>query len=94
MHVGRAKAGILNLGAKRTLVFVGVSADNLIAMKVVTGLTRMLGRMFGRKNAPLDRTQLVNLYFTSTNGRDGYSPESQENRTRRNGKYSHLRERA
>jgi hypothetical protein len=63
-------------------------------MKVVTGLTRMLDRMFGRRSRPLDRTKLVNLYFTSTNGRDGYSPEIQENRTRRNGKYSHHRERA
>jgi hypothetical protein len=63
-------------------------------MKVVTGLTRALGRIFGRKNVPLDRTKLVNLYFTTTNERDGYSPEIQENRTRRNGKYSHHRERA
>jgi hypothetical protein len=63
-------------------------------MKVVTGLTRMLSRVFGRRDQALDRTKLVNLYFTTTNGRDGYSPEIQENRTRRNGKYSHHRERA
>ena len=63
-------------------------------MKVVTGFTRMLSRVFGRRDQALDRTKLVNLYFTSTNGRDGYSPEIQENRTRRNGKYSHHRERA
>jgi hypothetical protein len=63
-------------------------------MKVVAGLSRMLGRVFGRADQPLDRTKLVNLYFTSTNGKDGYSPEIQENRTRRNGKYSHHRERA
>jgi hypothetical protein len=54
----------------------------------------MLSRVFGRHNQPLDRTKLVNLYFTTTNGKDGYSPEIQENRTRRNGKYSHHRERA
>ena len=63
-------------------------------MKVVTGFTRMLSRVFGRGQDRLDRTKLVNLYFTSTNSRDGYSPEIQENRTRRNGKYSHHRERA
>ena len=63
-------------------------------MKVVTGFTRILGRVFGRKDSQLDRTKLVNLYFTTTNARDGYSPEIQENRTRRNGKYSHHRERA
>jgi hypothetical protein len=54
----------------------------------------MLSRVFGRKHGSLDRTKLVNLYFSATNGRDGYSPEIQENRTRRNGKYSHHRERA
>ena len=54
----------------------------------------MLSRVFGRGQDRLDRTKLVNLYFHSTNGRDGYSPEIQENRTRRNGKYSHHRERA
>ena len=63
-------------------------------MKIVTGFTRMLSRVFGRKQKSLDRTKLVNLYFSATNGRDGYSPEIQENRTRRNGKYSHHRERA
>ena len=63
-------------------------------MKVVTGLTRVFSRMFGRKREALDRTKLVNLYFDTTNSRDGYSPEIQENRTRRNGKYSHHRERA
>jgi len=54
----------------------------------------MLSRVFGRRQQSLDRTKLVNLYFSATNGRDGYSPEIQENRTRRNGKYSHHRERA
>ena len=54
----------------------------------------MLSRMFGRRAEQLDRTKLVNLYFDTTNGKDGYSPEIQENRTRRNGKYSHHRERA
>ena len=53
----------------------------------------MLSRVFGRRDQALDRTKLVNLYFTSTNGKDGYSPEIQENRTRRNGKYGHQRER-
>jgi hypothetical protein len=64
-------------------------------MKLVTGFTRMFGRMFGRKDEALDRSKLVNLYFSTTNEQRGaYSPENQENRTRRNGKYSHHRERA
>ena len=63
-------------------------------MKLVTGLTRVLNRVFGRKDAPLDRAKLVGIYLTTANDRDGYSPEIQERRTRRNGKYSHHRERA
>lgn len=64
-------------------------------MNMVTGFTRMLNRVFGRRDAPLDRSKLVNLYFSTTNEQRGsYSPEAQENRTRRNGKYSHHRERA
>jgi hypothetical protein len=63
-------------------------------MKLVTGLARMWSRMFGRKNKELDRSKLFGMYLSTTNERDGYSPELQENRTRRNGKYSHHRERA
>jgi hypothetical protein len=63
-------------------------------MKLVTGVKRMFNRMFGRRSEPLDRSKLVGIYLTTANDRDGYSPEIQENRTRRNGKYSHLRERA
>jgi hypothetical protein len=63
-------------------------------MKLVTGLSRIWSLMFGRKKDPLDRSKLVGIYLSTTNERDGYSPELQENRTRRNGKYSHHRERA
>jgi hypothetical protein len=63
-------------------------------MKLVTGISRLFSRMLGSKNGPLDRTKLVGMYLSTTNDREGYSPELQENRTRRNGKYSHHRERA
>jgi hypothetical protein len=63
-------------------------------MKLVTGITRLFRRVLGGSNQPLDRSKLVGIYLTSTNDRDGYLPELQENRTRRNGKYSHHRERA
>lgn len=63
-------------------------------MKLVTGLSRIWSLMFGRRKDPLDRSKLVGIYLSTTNERDGYSPELQENRTRRNGKYSHHRERA
>jgi hypothetical protein len=62
-------------------------------MKVVTGITRMIGRVFGQKSEPLDRAKLVGIYLSGANDRGGYSPQAQENRTRRNGKFSHQRER-
>jgi hypothetical protein len=63
-------------------------------MKLVSEITRMFRRMLRTTPEPLDRTKLVGIYLSSANDRDGYSPEIQENRTRRNGKYSHHRERA
>jgi hypothetical protein len=63
-------------------------------MKLVTGLHRLFKRVIGGGGQPLDRSRLVGMYLSSTNDREGYSPEMQENRTRRNGKYSHHRERA
>lgn len=63
-------------------------------MKLVSGVTRFFSRMLGSKNGPLDRSKLVGMYLSTTNDKDGYLPELQENRTRRNGKYSHHRERA
>ena len=62
-------------------------------MKMVAGFTRALSRFFGPKSAPLDRSKLVGIYMSGANDKGGYSPEAQENRTRRNGKYSHQRER-
>lgn len=63
-------------------------------MKLVTGISRLFSRMLGSKNGALDRSKLVGMYLSNTNDREGYLPELQENRTRRNGKYSHHRERA
>ncbi len=53
----------------------------------------MVKRVFAPKSEPLDRSKLVGIYFSGANDRSGYSSELQENRTRRNGKFSHLRER-
>jgi hypothetical protein len=63
-------------------------------MKLVTGLTRLFRRIIGRPEKPLDRSKLVGMYLSTTNEREGYVPSLQESRTRRNGKYSHHRERA
>jgi len=62
-------------------------------MKIVARLTRTLSRVFGKNEKDLNRSKLVGLYLNQTNGRDG-AAELAQTRQRRNGKYSHNRERA
>jgi hypothetical protein len=63
-------------------------------MKILTVVARRVSSLFGRKTNALDRSKLVGLYLTQANGRDGAAPEFSQTRQRRNGKYSHNRERA
>ena len=63
-------------------------------MKILAGLTRNLSRVFGRSERDLNRSKLVGLYLNQANGRDGAASEFSQSRQRRNGKYSHNRERA
>lgn len=64
-------------------------------MKLFTALSRLAGRAFGtRRSDKPSRSQLVGMYLNQANSRDAYSPEFQENRQRRNGKFSTNRERA
>jgi hypothetical protein len=63
-------------------------------MKILAGLTRSFSRMFRRSEKDLNRSKLVGLYLTQANGSEGASPEFGQTRQRRNGKYSHTRERA
>ena len=63
-------------------------------MKIVSGMARSISKLFGRKQDGLDRSTLVGLYLTQANGRDGAASEFSQSRQRRNGKYSHNRERA
>jgi hypothetical protein len=64
-------------------------------MKMVSALTRWF-RSFATRGprSGASKSELVGMYLTQTNSRDGYSAELQQNRQRRNGKYSHNRERA
>jgi hypothetical protein len=63
-------------------------------MKILTGLTRSLSRLFAKSEKDLNRSKLVGLYLNQANGRDGVASELGQSRQRRNGKYSHNRERA
>jgi hypothetical protein len=66
----------------------------MIVMKIVRTLGRQLAGFFSSKKRAASASQLMGIYMSDTNGRDGYSAELQANRQRRNGKYSHTRERA
>jgi hypothetical protein len=63
-------------------------------MKILAGVARGFSSIFGRKENQLNRSKLVGLYLTQANGRDGAASEFNQTRQRRNGKYSHNRERA
>lgn len=64
-------------------------------MKLISALTRWASRAVGSAKADKPtRSQLVGMYLSQANSRDAYSPEIQENRQRRNGKFASTRERA
>ena len=63
----------------------------MAAMKILAKFARSL---FGTKDAGLSNRKLVGLYLNQANGKDGAAPEFSQTRQRRNGKYSHNRERA
>ena len=64
-------------------------------MKILAGVARGLSSLFGRKDAnAVSKSKLVGLYLHQANGKDGPTAEFHQTRQRRNGKYSHNRERA
>jgi hypothetical protein len=63
-------------------------------MKILAGISRSFSSFFGRRDKDLNRSKLVGLYLTQTNGKEGVATEFGQTRQRRNGKYSHNRERA
>jgi hypothetical protein len=63
-------------------------------MKILAGISRGISRVFGKREDDLNRSKLVGLYLNQANGRDGAASEFNQTRQRRNGKYSHNRERA
>lgn len=64
-------------------------------MKLISAITRWASRAVGSpKPGKTSRSQLVGMYLNQANSREAYSPEFQENRQRRNGKFASTRERA
>ena len=66
----------------------------MFLMKILAGIARAFSSLFGRKERDLNRSKLVGLYLNQANGREGAASEYSQTRQRRNGKYSHNRERA
>ena len=62
-------------------------------MKLLTGFVRSVTSLFGRQKG-LSKSKLVGIYLAQTNSREGAASEFSQIRQRRNGKYSHNRERA
>lgn len=79
---------------RKNLPFFAIYQKASISMKLVASISRIFGRLFGTRQEPLDQSRLVGIYLSGANGRDAYTPDHQANRTRRNGKFSHTRERA
>lgn len=64
-------------------------------MKLFAGIARSIGALLGGKDKQsASKSKLVGLYLTQANGKDGPTSEFYQTRQRRNGKYSHNRERA
>jgi hypothetical protein len=64
-------------------------------MKLLSAFSRWASRAVRSRSADKpSRSQLVGMYLSQANSRDAYSPEFQENRQRRNGKFPTTRERA
>lgn len=63
-------------------------------MRLAISTKRLLRRMFPTRSAALSQSRLVGMYLTQTNRTNGFASDFQQSRERRNGKFSHNRERA
>ena len=48
-------------------------------------------RLFSTRRPPLSSSRLMGRYMSQANSKTIYTPKFQETRTRRNGKYGHVR---
>jgi hypothetical protein len=49
--------------------------------------------LFSTRRPPLSSSRLMGMYLSQANSKTIYTPKFQETRTRRNGKYGHVRPR-
>lgn len=61
---------------------------------VFSSVVRLVRSLWSPRKNSLNRSRLVGLYMSQTNGRDRYSTDFKRSRERRNGRHTHDRERA
>jgi len=59
--------------------------------KIVYTFVSACSRLFSTRRAPLSSSRLMGMYLSQANSKTIYTPRFQETRTRRNGKYGHVR---
>ena len=59
--------------------------------RIVYTFVSACSRLFSTRRPPLSSSRLMGLFFSQANSKSIYTPRFQETRTRRNGKYGHVR---
>ena len=61
--------------------------------RIVYTFVSACSRLFSTRRPPLSTSRLMGMYLSQANSKTIYTPKFQETRTRRNGKYGHVRSR-
>ena len=59
--------------------------------RIVYTFVSACSRLFSTRRPPLSSSRLMSMYLSQANSKTIYTPKFQETRTRRNGKYAHVR---
>ena len=59
--------------------------------RIVYTFVSACSRLFSTRRPPLSSSRLMGMYLSQANSKTIYTPRFQETRTRRNGKYGHVR---
>jgi hypothetical protein len=68
--------------------WVGVTGH---VRRIVYTFVAACSRLFSTRRPPLSSSRLMGMYLSQANSKTIYTPKFQETRTRRNGKYGHVR---
>ena len=66
----------------------------LLVKRIIYTLVTACSRLLSTRKPPLNQSRLMTMYLSQANSKTIYTPRFQETRTRRNGKYSHVRTRS